>query len=126
MFRRKFLVFLLISCCFGITNSIANGEKSQAERAKVLYEQGIELQEHSQLIQAIEKYKTAINLNPQGSYAYALGTAYQSNNEIDSAVIWYQKAVVLAPDNKVYLNKLRLAKEQAAEVVVSTPLTHSN
>ncbi|HEY9715180.1 MAG TPA: tetratricopeptide repeat protein, partial [Chroococcales cyanobacterium] len=83
----------------------------QAAAASDAYNAGVKLQQEQKYDEAIAQYQTAIQADPkEPAYPYAIATAYQAKNDMDNAVIWYQKAVDLAPTNKDFKAMLMAAK----------------
>jgi len=55
----------------------------------------------------IEKLSNAIDLNPENDIFYVVrGTCYQNNNEIEKAIIDYNSALEINPEQKIALNNI--------------------
>ena len=70
------------------------------ELPETYYTEGVTLAEQGQLDEAIEKFSTAISLNPHSAAPYvALGNIYVRKDLFDEAIFQYQRALEINPEN---------------------------
>jgi len=86
-------------------------EQAASAEAQDAYMKALKLQESGSYALAIPLYQKAIQMQPnQDAFLYALGTAYQANNDLPNALVYYQKAMALQPNNKDYKKVFEDAK----------------
>ncbi|HEY9784708.1 MAG TPA: tetratricopeptide repeat protein [Candidatus Obscuribacterales bacterium] len=86
-----------------------------AQQVDALLSKAVEAYNQKRYDDAIPLYQQVIQLKPKdATLVYSLGALYQAKEDMANAVIWYQKAVDMAPANKDYQAALVAAK--AAQV----------
>ncbi len=81
--------------------------KAFYNNAIVLYNIALCYQNHRKFKEAIQKYKTALNINPHLAPAFNnLSLCYQNLSEFKEAKTAQEKALSLAPSNQIYLINL--------------------
>jgi tetratricopeptide (TPR) repeat protein len=84
----------------------ASAETGQAARAKVLFDQALELQRGGQYPQAIERYQEVLGIEPKSAPTLNnLGRVHEALGETDKALDYYQRAVKVAKDNQTFYQK---------------------
>lgn len=90
-------------------------ERENSAKAGALFDEAVKLQTDKNYDAADTKYAQLIATFPnESAYPYARGTNYQAKGDITNAIIWYDKAVALAPSNAQYKQVANTAKEAMA------------
>lgn len=93
----------------------ANDFSLQVDSAKVAYEKG-------DYPKAIRVYEAIINANVESPYLYYnTGNAYFKNNEIGMAILYYEKAKKLNPDDEDLLTNLKIANQRIEDKIDEAP-----
>lgn len=96
-------------------------QMAQSKEAQDAYDAAVKLQQEQKYDEAIESYKKAIAVNAnEPAYYYAMGTAYQANNDLDNAISNYEKAMGLDPATKAYKEALDGAKSAKASPLLDS------
>lgn len=94
-------------------------EAATAAQAQTLFDDAVKLQTDKQYDAADAKYAQLIAAYPnESAYPYARGTNYQAKGDIQNAIVWYEKAVALAPSNAQYKQVMTTAKEGLAATFI--------
>lgn len=84
-------------------------QKGEKKRANNILGEGIKLRKAGKVNEAIEKYKTALEIAPElPSVFQELAETYESNKNFDQALIYYQHLAKIKP--KSSMTQLKLAK----------------
>jgi tetratricopeptide (TPR) repeat protein len=90
------------------------GGKGEAERAKDVLEQGLDLHAHGDLEGAKEAYLRVIQLDPQNKYAYYnLGLISQTRGDAVAAESSYRTTITIDPDFVPALFNLAILRSDA-------------
>lgn len=110
---RKILVLLLV-----ITSTL------NAQNVDSLFVKANNLYKTAKYTEAIEVYKTIENTNQISSdLYYNLGNSYYKLNKVGPAIFYYEKALLLNPDNEDVKNNLVFAKRLALDNIEPLPKT---
>lgn len=111
---------ILIFLAFIVVNSFGNTNQQLADSAEIFYKD-------AKYLQCIENYEKVIsNGQESASLYYNLGNAYYKSKEIPMAILYYEKAKVLAPNDEDITFNLRLAKTQTIDKIESIPVFFLN
>ncbi len=109
-FRNSYFFILILFCC-GIFNPAhaRNGDYIPMDSANEAYI-------HGDYAKAITFYQKFINIGIQSAQAYYnLGNCYYKTNEIPKAILYYEKAEKLAPDDQDIQFNLQLANQKITD-----------
>jgi len=102
-------------------------ERENSAKAGSLFDDAVKLQAAGQYDEADAKYAQLVAAYPrEGAYPYARGTNYQAKQDIPNAIIWYEKAVALAPTNPDYKRVLNTAKDGQAAIMMDAGVQKYN
>ena len=106
------ITFLLI-CCFSLFG-FAQNDQAFSE-ANALYNDG-------KYAEAIDKYESVLKSNQHSSELYFnLGNANYKLNNIAPSIYYYEKALLLAPNDKDVQNNLAFAKNMTIDAIDVVP-----
>lgn len=89
--------------------------QSGFEKGNVLYQKG-------QYEQAIQAYKSVLDLHQHSADLYFnLGNCYYKLNKVAPSIYYYEKALVLAPDDTDITNNLQFAQKLTIDEVKEVP-----
>lgn len=109
IFIRKAVLFLLLTASLGLPAASASPEKeSLFHEANLAYQNG-------DYAAAVELYKNLLAQGQSANLLYNLGNTYYQLGDFGNAILHYEKALVLDPNNPDILANVRLAR-RAAEV----------
>lgn len=109
----SFFVFLLVTIS-SFANSIQNPNE-EFKKANDFYAQ-------TKYNEAISIYETLIASNYNSTHLfYNLANAYYKKNDIPSAILYYEKALKLQPDNEDALFNLKLANTKTIDKIEEGP-----
>jgi len=113
MLLKKSIGFILFVLLFSTANAIdcnAKIDSANANYAKGNYDQ------------AIRQYATVLDQNLESSELYFnLGNAYYKTNQIGLAILNYERAKKLAPNDEDIISNLRLANQKTEDKIEAAP-----
>jgi len=110
--RKTVLLFCLLSLSFGF----AQNEK--------LFDEATELYNNGEYSAAIENYKEILNNGEHSASLYFnLGNSYYKLNSIGPCIYYYEKALLLNPNNEEIKNNLRFAQNMRLDAIEEVPTT---
>lgn len=90
--------------------------KDAGDAAQAAYK----LQQNKQYDEAIPLYQKAMGLQPkEPSYPFGVGVCYFGKGDLDNAILWMDKALLLDPNNKDYLKYKQTVNDQRADKMVN-------
>jgi tetratricopeptide (TPR) repeat protein len=90
-------------------------ERENLANVQAEFDEAVKLQGAGKYAEAEAKYADLMQKNPrEGAYAYARGTNYQAQGDINNAIAMYDKAVALDPTNADYKKAATTAKAAVA------------
>lgn len=110
----KKMVFLL--CLFSLNFGFAQN--------KTLFDEATELYNNGEYSKAIENYKQILeNGQHSASLYFNLGNSYYKQNAIGPSIYYYEKALLLSPNNEEIKNNLRFAENMRLDAIEEMPKT---
>jgi tetratricopeptide (TPR) repeat protein len=108
----RIVIFLLV-CCFSLLGFSQNN--TAFEQANALYNAG-------KYTEAIDTYESILNSDVHSTELYFnLGNANYKLNNIASSIYYYEKALLLSPDDKDIENNLGFAKNMTIDAIDRVP-----
>ena len=106
-------ITLILICCFSLLGFAQNDQIF--EQANALYNEG-------KYAEAIDKYESILNSNIHSSELYFnLGNANYKLNNIAPSIYYYEKALLLSPNDKEIKNNLAFAKNMTIDAIDKVP-----
>jgi len=110
--KKIILLLSLLSFSFGFSQN------------KVLFNEATELYNNGEYSAAIENYEQIIeNGEHSASLYFNLGNCYYKLNSIGPSIYYYEKALLLSPNNKEIQNNLRFAQNMRLDAIEEMPKT---
>ena len=112
--KHLFIIILSIGHFYGASQSAEDSDKVFQD-ANLAYSKG-------DYTKALSSYEGLINQKLQSSELYYnLGNTYFKSNKIGHAILYYEKAKLLAPNNKAINKNLNIAREQVESDILEIP-----
>ena len=110
--KKIILLLSLLSFSFGFSQN------------KVLFNEATEFYNNGEYSAAIENYEQIIeNGEHSASLYFNLGNCYYKLNSIGPSIYYYEKALLLSPNNKEIQNNLRFAQNMRLDAIEEMPKT---
>ena len=110
--KKIILLLSLLSFSFGFSQN------------KVLFNEATELYNNGEYSAAIENYEQIIeNGEHSASLYFNLGNCYYKLNSIGPSIYYYEKALLLSPNNKEIQNNLRFSQNMRLDAIEEMPKT---
>ena len=110
----KKIVFLL--CLLSLNFGFAQNEK--------LFNNATEFYNNGEYSKAIDNYKQILDNGEHSSSLYFnLGNSYYKLNAIGPSIYYYEKALLLSPNNEEIKNNLRFAQNMRLDAIEEVPKT---
>jgi tetratricopeptide (TPR) repeat protein len=108
----RIVIFLLV-CCFSLL--VFSQNEAAFEQANALYNAG-------KYTEAIDTYESILNSDVHSTELYFnLGNANYKLNNIAPSIYYYEKALLLSPDDKDIENNLGFAKNMTIDAIDKVP-----
>jgi tetratricopeptide (TPR) repeat protein len=115
--KTRYSTYILLAFLFFVGPLIAADEKDDTTFAKAL-----EKQENKAFSAAIKDYESLLTTEQTSAAVYNnLGLAYASENQVGKAILSFERALRIEPDNKDMQNNLLAAQQRIQENIPGQP-----